>query len=149
MTLGEGMQVDLFPCIAEDLNINYFVSAIPLIEMSRNRIDDLLKVLLKYVTINIEKMYSNYSAIRMQNADDVGILFLISLLDKFLIVTVSVKIFRGLIRKYPTLPTPQPSPPNCFVFIINKDSFGRRYFNKMVACAGERTGRVASAMFPP
>ena len=74
MTLGEGMQVDLFPCIAEDLNINYFVSAIPLIEMSRNRIDDLLKVLLKYVTINIEKMYSNYSAIRMQNADDVGIL---------------------------------------------------------------------------
>ena len=140
MTLGEGMQVDLFPCIAEDLNINYFVSAIPLIETSRNRIDD---------SINIEKICSNYSAIRMQNADDVGILFLISHLDKFIIVTVSVKIFRGLIRKYPTLPTPQPSPPNCFVFIINKDSFGRRYFNKMVACAGERTGRVASAMFPP
>ena len=61
--------------------------------MSRNRIDDLLKVLLKYVTINIEKIYSNYSAIRMQNADEVGILFLISLLDKFLIVTVSVKNF--------------------------------------------------------
>ena len=93
MTLGEGMQVDLFPCIAEDLNINYFVSAIPLIETSGNRIDDLLKVLLKYFTINIEKIYSNYSAIRMQNADDVGILFLISLLDKFIIVTVSVKNF--------------------------------------------------------
>ena len=149
MTLGEGMQVDLFPCIAEGLNINYFVSAIPLIETSRNRIDDLLKVVLKYGTINIEKICSNYSAIRMQNADDVGILFLISLLDKFLIVTVSVEILEVLsVSTLPSRP-PNPHPQIVFFFIINNDSFGRRYLNKMVACAGERTGRVASAMFPP